>query len=81
MNQRAPVDFLLSQPLSETLTVAGRASDMMSAHVMAQAGLAEVLGGDDAEAWSLKAMDHSHTGDASVDFVAQFVRTPNEEES
>lgn len=81
MNQRAPIDFVLSQPLSETLTVTGLAETMMAAHVQAQAGLTGVLGGDAVEAWSLKAMDHLHVlrgdGTRAVEYTAQFVRNPD----
>lgn len=75
MQQRAPIDFVLSQPLSETLTVTGRAESVMAAHVMALAGLRGVLGGDFESAWSLKAMDHVWV-ENGVEFQAQFVRNP-----
>lgn len=82
MNQRAPVDFMLSQPLSETLTVAGQAENMMAAHVQAVSGLNLVLGGDNPDAWQLKAMDHVYAqdeqGNPAVQYTAQFVRTPDE---
>lgn len=78
--QRAPIDYVLAQPLSETLTVGGLAETMMAAHVHAQAGLAGVLGGDAPEAWALKAMDHVHVlradGSRAVEYQAQFVRNP-----
>lgn len=79
MEQRAPVDFVLSQPLSETLQVGGKAESVMAAHVMAHAGLLAVLGGDAVEAWSLKAMDHGHIPGVGVEFRAQFVRNPDYE--
>lgn len=81
MNQRAPIDYVLAQPLSETLTIQGRAESVLAAHIMAANGLSDVLGGDSAAAWSLKAMDHTHAGfEPAVDFVAQFVRNPEFEE-
>ena len=80
MQQRAPIDFVLAQPLSETLAVGGLAESMMAAHVQAQAGLTGVLGGDAVEAWTLKTMDHVHVlrgdGSRAVEYVAQFVRNP-----
>lgn len=80
MEARASIDFVLSQPLSETLKVGGLAETMMAAHVQAQAGLTGVLGGDAVEAWSLKAMDHTYVlrgdGSRAVEYVAQFVRNP-----
>ena len=48
----------------------------MAAHVMAQNGLEQVLGGDAVEAWSLKAMDHVLSPNKGVEFTAQFVRNP-----
>jgi hypothetical protein len=72
------MDYVLAQPLSETLMVAGRAESIMAAHVMAQAGLTQVLGGDAVEAWSLKAMDHVWA-ENGVEFQAQFVRNPEHE--
>lgn len=80
MNQRAPIDFVLSQPLSETLTVGGLAESVMAAHVQALAGLRSVLGGDAEAAWSLKAMDHTHVPNQGVQYVAQFVRNPEYDE-
>lgn len=76
MQQRAPIDYVLAQPLSETLIVQGRAENVMAAHVMAQAGLTSVLGGDPVGAWTLKAMDHQLVPGTGVDFQAQFVRNP-----
>ena len=76
MQQRAPVDYVLGQPLSETFTAQGLAESVMAAHVMAQNGLEQVLGGDAVEAWSLKAMDHVLSPNKGVEFTAQFVRNP-----
>lgn len=78
MEQRAPIDFILSQPLSETFTVGGIAETVLAAHVQANAGLQNVLGGDPVGAWILKAMDHVYVGgeQGGVQYQAQFVRDP-----
>jgi hypothetical protein len=79
---------ILTMPLVETFQCSGLAESVLAAHVMSRNALVAVLGGDPAEAWSLKMMTHSYTpADPSkgretpgVSFSAEFARNPEYDE-
>lgn len=82
--QNMPFDMILAQPLAETFQCGGMAENVMAANVLAWNAMRSVLGGDIIEAWSLKTMQHIHVpgGDSpGVQFVAEFVRTPEPDEA
>ena len=80
------VEQILAQRKLEMLTVNGFAPDVIRADTMAWSGLSAVLGGDVLDAWKLKSIDHTYSpaddeSPEGVVFKAEFVRTPDEDES
>jgi hypothetical protein len=67
--------------LVEILHVTGTAESVMAAHVMAYAGIRQVLGGDNEESWALARMTHAMKPGVGVEFAAEFHRRSRFEES
>jgi hypothetical protein len=78
-----PFDMVLSQPLAETFQAGGVAPNILAAHNLAWDALNSMLGGDPAEAWALKGMQHTYYPNPTtpgVQFIAEFVRDPEFEQ-
>lgn len=75
------VEQLLASKALETFAVTGTAPTFDFAHQLAWSALEQVKGTDTTDQWKLKAMQHVYAqiGNA-VDFQAEFVRVPDEDE-